>query len=173
MRTTDPQDELLPIVDRKDHPIGQIKRKEAHLRPDIIHRAISVLIFDESGQLLIQKRSMTKDTCPGFWSESVGGHVGVNEGYQEVAVREVYEELGVQIHQSHLTKVGKIITLSEWEQEMTMVFCFSIPSTTPLKPNKEEISEITYIDKRALKKSIITEKWTPSSLQILQAFVLK
>src|SRR5260370_34170807 len=121
MKTTDPQDEMFPIVNEKDEVIGKITREIAHKSPNIIHRAIAVLIFDKKGKLLIQKRTLTKDTSPGYWSDSVGGHVAYGEEYLPVAVRETQEELGIKVNPKDLEFMGKLITNSSWEKEMTSV----------------------------------------------------
>src|SRR5260221_2043172 len=105
--TTDPQHELFPVVNVHDMVIGSITRKEAHRCPDIIHRVAGVFIFNPLGHVLLTKRSMTKDTFPGCWDVSMGGHVNFGDEYLPTAIRESKEELGLQLEPSDLSPSGK------------------------------------------------------------------
>jgi ADP-ribose pyrophosphatase YjhB (NUDIX family) len=58
------------------------------------HRAVHVLVFDGTGRLFLQKRSARKDTAPGLWDTSVGGHMQPGEQPEQAAQREFSEELG-------------------------------------------------------------------------------
>ena len=88
-------DELFDVVDEKDHVVGQAKRSECHGNPTLIHRVAHVLLFNGSGELLLQKRGVHKDVQPGKWDTSVGGHLDPGESYLAAAKREMWEELGV------------------------------------------------------------------------------
>lgn len=87
--------EIFDIVDEKDQPVGQASRQEVHGNPSLIHRVAHVLVFDDSGELFLQKRSLNKDVQPGKWDSSVGGHVDKGESYHDAALREMREELGI------------------------------------------------------------------------------
>jgi isopentenyl-diphosphate delta-isomerase type 1 len=88
--------EYFEIVDENDRVIGQATRSECHGNPALIHRVAHVLVFDRSDRLLLQKRSMNKDTQPGRWDTSVGGHLDPGESYLDAARREMREELGIE-----------------------------------------------------------------------------
>lgn len=87
-------EELFDVVDEADRVIGQRPRAEVHAR-DLRHRAVHVFAFTPRGELLLQKRSHLKDTCPGLWDSSAAGHLDVGESYAACAVRELEEELGL------------------------------------------------------------------------------
>jgi len=87
--------EIFDIVNAEDQVIGQAPRTRCHGNPSLIHRVAHVLVFDEAGRLLLQKRSATKDVQPGKWDTSVGGHLDPGEDYLSAAVREMQEELGI------------------------------------------------------------------------------
>ena len=103
--TTDPQDEILAIVDANDIEIGGEKRSVIHAN-NLLHRAVHVFVFAPDGRLYLQQRSATKDTFPLHW-ECVGGHLAPCEAYAVAAVREVQEELGLIPQKlERLTKVA-------------------------------------------------------------------
>ena len=89
-------EEIFDIVNERDEVIGQAPRKEVHAR-GLWHRAVHVLVFNASGQVFLQKRSMKKDSAPGKWDSSSSGHLDTGEDYDACAVREVREEIGIQL----------------------------------------------------------------------------
>ena len=88
--------ELFDIVDEDDRVIGQAPRSRCHGDPSLVHRVAHVLVFNDRGELLLQKRSRTKDIQPGRWDTSVGGHLDPGEDSLRAAYREMAEELGVR-----------------------------------------------------------------------------
>jgi len=88
--------EYFDIVDENDRVIGRAPRRRCHGDPSLVHRVAHVLVFNGRGELLLQKRSLSKDIQPGKWDTSVGGHLDLGETYLEAAVREMSEELGIK-----------------------------------------------------------------------------
>lgn len=89
-------DELFDVVDERDAVVGQAARRVVHAN-SWRHRAIHVLVFDARGRVFLHKRSMQKDLFPGRWDSSCAGHVGAGEDYDPTAVRELAEELGIEV----------------------------------------------------------------------------
>ncbi len=87
--------EMFDVVDENDRVIGQAPRSACHGDPSLIHRVAHVLVVARDGDLLLQKRSRSKDIQPGRWDTSVGGHLDPGETYLEAARREMWEELGI------------------------------------------------------------------------------
>ncbi len=86
--------EYVVLVDEKDNEIGVEEKYAAHKYPGKLHRAFSIFILDDGGQLLIQKRNHGKITWPGFWSNSCCSHPRPNEPIELAAKRRLEEELG-------------------------------------------------------------------------------
>ena len=89
-------EEIFDIVNERDEVIGQAPRKEVHVRR-LWHRAVHVLVFNACGEVFLQKRSMLKDTAKGKWDSSASGHLETGEDYDACAVREVREEIGLEL----------------------------------------------------------------------------
>jgi isopentenyl-diphosphate delta-isomerase type 1 len=89
-------EEIFDVVNERDEVIGRAPRSEVHRRK-LHHRAVHVFVFNAMGELFLQKRSMKKDMYPGTWDSSASGHLDTGEDYDVCAVREVREELGVQL----------------------------------------------------------------------------
>jgi 16S rRNA (adenine1518-N6/adenine1519-N6)-dimethyltransferase len=96
--------ELFAVVDENDKVVSQALRGEVHGN-NLRHRAVHVFIFNAQGELFLQKRSRWKDRHPLLWDSSAAGHVNAGEDYDETAVRELAEELGVN---AKLIRVAKL-----------------------------------------------------------------
>lgn len=89
-------DEWFDVVNDRDEVIGRATRREVHTT-GLWHRAVHVLVFDPTGRVFLQKRSMLKDLSPGLWDSSCSGHLDSGEDYDTAAVRELFEEIGIKI----------------------------------------------------------------------------
>lgn len=81
------------LVDTNDTPVGQMEKLNAHLKGEL-HRALSVLIFNSDGELLLQQRAFSKYHTPGLWSNTCCSHPRPGEDSLEAATRRLQEEMG-------------------------------------------------------------------------------
>lgn len=140
MQTTDDLSEIFDVVDTEDNVISQATRKVCNSDPNLIHRAIFVLVFNDRDQVLWQKRSPTKDVSPGEWVTSVSGHVNAGEDYEETAIRETREEIGIQVP---LEFLGKFLYRYPNENEYSAVYRAS--SNGPFRHDRSEISALEFM----------------------------
>lgn len=89
-------DEIFDVVNERDEVTGWNYRGEVH-RLGLRHRAVHVLVFNAAGEVFLQQRSLLKDTHPGVWDSSASGHLDRGEAYDSCAVREVREEIGLEL----------------------------------------------------------------------------
>jgi isopentenyl-diphosphate delta-isomerase len=87
-------DELVVLVDQRDTPIGLAPKLAAH-RDGLLHRAVSVLLFDDTGRVLLQRRAAGKYHSPSLWSNTCCGHPRPNESSHDAACRRLREEMGI------------------------------------------------------------------------------
>lgn len=88
--------EMLDVVDDEDKVIGVRTRGDVHSL-GLMHRSVHILVFNSKGDLFLQKRSKNKDSNPGLWDSSAAGHLECGENYPDCAVRELTEELGIEV----------------------------------------------------------------------------
>jgi 16S rRNA (adenine1518-N6/adenine1519-N6)-dimethyltransferase len=86
--------EPFAVVDNQDQVLGAAPRVTVHAN-NLLHRAVHILLFNDAGELFLQKRSHRKDRHPLVWDSSAAGHVNAGQTYEETAPRELEEELGV------------------------------------------------------------------------------
>ena len=98
--------EYFDICNEAGEPTGKtISREEAHQK-GILHRTAHVWILREKDgkqQVLLQKRSIQKDSYPGLYDTSSAGHIPAGEKPMPSALRELNEELGIRASEEHLT----------------------------------------------------------------------
>lgn len=82
------------LVDKNDKEIGLKEKIKAHSGKGILHRAFTILIFNNGGEVLIQKRSKDKMLWPLVWETSCSSHPGLGEDYITAGEKRLQEELG-------------------------------------------------------------------------------
>jgi 16S rRNA (adenine1518-N6/adenine1519-N6)-dimethyltransferase len=96
--------EIFDVVSETDEVVRQASRHDVH-RDKLLHRAVHIFVFNQKGELFLQRRSRWKDMHPRRWDSSAAGHVNSGQEYYETANREIVEELGVE---AELQEIGKI-----------------------------------------------------------------
>lgn len=99
--------EILDVVNDDDEVIGQAERDEVH-RIGLVCRLVYVCFYTADGEVILQKRSDTKKNDAGKLTTTASGHVESGQGYLEAAVRETFEESGVEVEPSDLVNLGVV-----------------------------------------------------------------
>ncbi len=149
VETTDDQKELFIIVDKDDKILEYRSRYDCHHDKSLMHRSVSLLVFHTDGRVLLQKRSMTKDTHPGYWTTAVGGHVTKGETYDQAIVRETREELGIGV-----IPVKHSVFSYAYPIETEMECMYTAVYDGPFHPSAEEIERVEFFTKKQLEDAL-------------------
>jgi len=82
------------LVNERDEELGRMEKLEAH-RQGKLHRAFSVLVFNSSKELLLQRRAMGKYHSEGLWTNTCCSHPQPGETLLDAAHRRLNEEMGM------------------------------------------------------------------------------
>ncbi len=134
------------LVDDNDNPLGYIDKLEAHQK-GLLHRAVSVFIFNSKHELLLQRRALNKYHSPGLWSNTACTHPYPNETISDAAIRRLNEEMGIK--DAQLFKLFDFIYNEKLnneliEHEYDHVF-MGLSDATPIL-NLDEVCEYKYSD---------------------------
>ncbi len=129
----DNPEELFPLVNEQGNIIGSATRSECHNGSKLLHPVVHLHIFNEEGELYLQKRPAWKDIQPDKWDTAVGGHVDLGESIDIALRREAKEELGITDFIP--TRLEPYIFESACEKEF--VFPFKTVYNGQIKPSKE------------------------------------
>jgi isopentenyl-diphosphate delta-isomerase len=89
----DKLDEPVQLVDAQDRPAGTATKWDAH-RQGLLHRGFSLLVFNESDELLLQKRADGKYHSAGLWTNTCCSHPYIGEAVEDAIHRRLEEEMG-------------------------------------------------------------------------------
>ncbi len=151
------EEEMVDVVDENNEVVGKSSRKEAHVRGHI-HRALSVLILNSKGQILLQKRSANKSVHPLAWDLSTSEHLLSGESYEEAGVRSVKEELGVEA--SVITATEATLQRREYQvggktvYENEIVLMLRAEHEGPFKVDPAEVHSAEFFTVEEIEKKI-------------------
>jgi isopentenyl-diphosphate delta-isomerase len=156
--------EYVDLLDPSGRPVGIRKSKSEVHRDGDWHGAAHVWILNRKGQILIQRRSPTKENWPNLWDVSVAGHISAGERPVETAIREAREELGITLAPRecrYLFTVAEQVTLNNGsyiDNEHHYAFLVERDlSVEDLKFSDGEVAEVRFVAVRALQIDLTTD----------------
>ncbi|MFF4119839.1 NUDIX hydrolase [Streptomyces sp. NPDC001714] len=154
-------DEILDIVDENDRVIGTSPRGEAYAR-GLRHRCAFILARDATGRIFVHRRTATKLVFPSLYDMFVGGVVGAGESYDDAALREAEEELGVS-GLPRPTFLFKFLYHNEaghsWWSAVYEVRC-----ELPVRPQVEEVAWHDFLTEEELVSRLGEWEWVPDGM---------
>ena len=136
--------EFVILVDEQDNELGTMEKMEAHEK-GLLHRAFSVFLFNDEGEILLQQRAFSKYHSGGLWTNACCSHPRSGESTLDAAHRRMKEELGMdcditeQFSFIYNKKLDKGLT----EHELDHVFMGKFNGEFELNP--EEVNTVKYI----------------------------
>ena len=141
------------LVDENDNVLGSMEKMQAHLEGRL-HRAFSVIVFNDNDEMLIHKRANDKYHCGGLWTNACCSHPRLNESPKAGATRRMQEEMGFT---TQLDYIGQFIYRTEFkngliENELDHIFVGRF-NGQPI-PNPYEVEDFKYVGLDKLKVDI-------------------
>lgn len=138
---------------------GEIATREECHKRGLWHRAVYAFIIDDNRNILLQKRSSNKKLWPNMWDVTVGGHVDAGEFGRQALIREVKEELGIQINDSDIKYLVGSTSINVQGDIINKHYneCYLIVKNidiSDIKIQKEEVSEVRLFSKDEILKRI-------------------
>lgn len=157
--------EIVALVDAQNNVIGSAPRWQMRAHR-LLHRSTYILVFNAEGALYVQKRTMTKDIFPGYYDPATGGVVLAGESYEESAIRELDEEVGIR--QVPLTRLSDFYFADERTQVWGGVF--SCVYEGPLTLQAEEVENVVLMTIEEIFQRAQTQPFTPDGLYVVQRY---
>lgn len=154
-------DELLDIVDENDEVVGQARRGEAYARR-LRHRCVFILARDADGRIFVHRRAARKLIFPSRYDMFVGGVVGVGESYDQAALREAEEELGVR---GLPAPVPVCTFLYETPEHTWWSAIYEVRCPTEVAPQTDEIDWYAFLTEEELTRRLDDWPWVPDGLE--------
>jgi isopentenyl-diphosphate Delta-isomerase len=142
--------ESLILVDEADREVGHMSKARCHEGRGVLHRAFSLLIFNESGELLLQRRSASKRLWPHYWSNSCCSHPRRAESMESAIHRRLHEELGLRCPLHFLFKFRYQAQFDNVGAEHELCSVFIGRSTEQVRIDHNEIADWRWVSPEGL-----------------------
>ncbi|MBL0357513.1 MAG: isopentenyl-diphosphate Delta-isomerase [Chitinophagaceae bacterium] len=163
------------LVDEQDNPIGTMGKMEVHEKA-LLHRAFSIFIFNDKGELLLQKRAPAKYHSGGLWTNTCCSHPKPGEDTATAAHKRLQEEMGFS---TPLNKAFTFLYKAPFENGLTeheYDHVFTGIFNGLIKPDPDEVSDYCYLSLEKLKANIQSRpdhftEWFKIALPELEAYM--
>lgn len=155
-------EEPVDLVDENDVVIGVLTRREMRAQR-ARHRTVFIVVRSSAGHVLVHRRADHKDVWPGRWDLAAGGVVGSGEMYDEAAVRELAEELGIE--GVALRRLGRGAYQDAEVAEIAVVYTADWDG--PVRFADGEVTAAEWLSPRDLAGAIRERSFVPDSLALV------
>lgn len=162
-RIVSSENEELILVDRDDNEVGHLSKALCHDGAGILHRAFSLFLFSDKGELLLQQRSEQKRLWPHYWSNSCCSHPRRGETMEVATMRRLSDELNVEASLEYIYDFCYTASFSDFGSENELCHVYLGTVSDDVQPNDREIASIRFVSASALAEelSYFPERFTP------------
>jgi isopentenyl-diphosphate delta-isomerase len=128
------------LVNEQDEEVGAMEKIEAH-RKAVLHRAFSVFIFNNKGEMLLQQRALGKYHSGGLWTNACCGHPSPGELTAAAAARRLEEEMGFTTELNELFNFTYRHVFDNGLTEYEFDHVFAGYWDAPVFPSHEEVKD--------------------------------
>lgn len=146
--------ELLEVLSESGEPTGEILDKSTIHKEGKYHKEVALILLNDKGEILLQKRSSTKEIEPNKWAWH-GGHVIVGETSVEAIIRETEEELGITLSESQIKFLVKLKRDKLPNRQYTIAYYSKCNlNIDDFRIQKDELSEVKWFSFKKFKDMI-------------------
>lgn len=142
------------LVNEQDEPVGSMEKLEAHQKA-LLHRAISVFIFNRDGEMLLQQRAQGKYHSALLWTNACCSHPSPGESNKDAASRRLQEEMGFSTALEHRFRFTYRTEFENGLTEHEVDHVFVGTYDGPVSPNPEEVADFKYLPMDQLEQLLI------------------
>lgn len=144
------------LVNEQDEATGVMEKMEAH-RKGLLHRAFSVFVFNDAGEMLLQQRALDKYHSGGLWTNTCCSHPFPGEAVEAAAHRRLFEEMGFDCDLEGLfqftyrTAFGNGLIEHEFDHVLSGTY------NGLINPNPVEVNDYRYMSITAITQLLATD----------------
>lgn len=144
-------DEYIDIVTKNGKPTGKSELKSIIHKKGYYHNTAHIWFYTNESKILLSQRSAKKTICPLMWDVSVAGHIDAGETVKQAAIRETKEEIGLEISENDLQKIGVFECFQSYDTGIidnefhhTFICELKVP-ISELIPQEEEVEALKLV----------------------------
>ncbi|UAB76779.1 NUDIX domain-containing protein [Mesoflavibacter sp. SCSIO 43206] len=144
-------EEYIDIITKSGKPTGKSATKTEIHTKGWYHNTVHIWLYTSKGEILLQQRAASKAICPLLWDVSVAGHVDAGETIKQAAIREIQEEISLNIKQENLHQIGVFPCFQSYDNgiidnEFHHTFIAKLEvSIEELKPQPNEVEALKLV----------------------------
>jgi predicted amidohydrolase/isopentenyldiphosphate isomerase len=168
----DPGDEPVDVLDADGRVEAVVTRREMRAGR-LRHRCTFVVVRSSAGEVLVHRRSPHKDMWPDRWDLCAGGVVSAGEGWEDAAVRELSEELGIHVAHSELGDLGdgEATYVDDDVDEVARIW--SITCDGPFTFADGEVVEARFVSLDELARMLEAEPFVADSVALVAPLLIQ
>lgn len=162
------------LVDEADVAIGEMDKLEAHQK-GVLHRAFSVFLFNEKGEMLLHQRAAGKYHGANLWTNACCSHPQWGEDVAESALERLQYEMGLTcaLEKAFSFRYYTPVENNLIEHELDHVFTGKVPADCLPQPNPDEVQAYRWVAPDALEKEVAAHPegytfWFKTALGVLK-----
>jgi len=138
--------DILILVNDQDQQIGSEEKQAAHTK-GLLHRAFSLFLLDENGDMLLQQRAHDKYHSGGIWSNACCSHPRDGEAIETAVARRLLDEMGISCDAEKKLEVVYKLDVGGGliEHEYNHTFVGQVSRSTQITPHPEEVAAVKWI----------------------------
>ena len=135
------------LLDDELNEIGTAPKLASHHLHTPLHKAFSCYIFDDQGRFLVTQRAKSKKVWPGVWTNSVCGHPGSGESFEDASARRTTDELGMTVRDVTILLPNYRYSTPPYNGIIENEFCpvFAARLVTSSATNPEEVEDSYWV----------------------------
>ena len=154
-------EEVFDIYNRDGKHLGRKEKSICHSsNPGFYHKPVWIWIINSNNEILVQKRAKCKKNFPGLWDMPSAGHVVAGETSIEGAIRETYEELGIETKKEDYVFVKEYI----YDQffEIAQIYLLRLDlKVSDFKIQSEEVEQVKWVTLNDFEKLFYSKEFVP------------
>lgn len=154
-------EEIFDIYKRDGEYLGTKEKSICHSKnPGFYHKPVWIWIINDNKEILIQKRAKSKKNFPDLWDMPSAGHVEAGEKIIDGAIRETFEELGIETIEEEYEFLFEYIHDEAFEIAEVFLLKKNIDLSS-IKLQKEEVSEVKWLKYDEFRKLFFSNEFVP------------
>lgn len=143
MKQQEKPGEYIVLLDEDLNEIGTAPKLASHHLHTPLHKAFSCYIFDDQGRFFVTQRAKSKKVWPGVWTNSVCGHPGPGESFENAIARRAADEIGMTVRDITPLLPDYRYSTPPYDGVIENEFCpvFAAHLATATQTNPEEVED--------------------------------
>ena len=154
-------EEIFDVYTRDGKYLGTESKSFCHSEnPGVYHKPVWVWAINSKKEILVQQRAAHKKSNPNKWDMAVAGHTRAGEKLVEAAIRETFEELGINTKEEDYEFLFEYCYQPGWE--LAQVYLLKTDALVKdMTLSEREVSEAKWLPFNEFNELLYSDDFAP------------